>query len=39
VLSDKDRDAPSLAEAAEQGVLPTYAECLAYYASLHRARG
>ena len=39
LLSDKDRDAPSLAEAAEQGVLPTYAECLAYYASLHHARG
>ena len=39
VLSDKDHDAPTLAEAAEAGMLPTYAECLAYYASLHRARG
>src|SRR5450432_326723 len=39
VLSDKDRAAPSLAEAAEHGMVPTYAECLAYYASHHRARG
>jgi dTDP-4-dehydrorhamnose 3,5-epimerase len=34
VLSDKDADAPSLAQAAEQGLLPTYAECQEYYATL-----
>jgi dTDP-4-dehydrorhamnose 3,5-epimerase len=38
VLSDKDRDAPSLSEAATAGLLPTYAECLAFYAS-HYSRG
>ena len=39
LLSDKDRTAPSLAEAAERGTLPTYAECLAYYSSLQHPRG
>jgi len=39
VLSPKDREAPSLAEAAERSLLPTYAECLAYYASLRHPRG
>jgi dTDP-4-dehydrorhamnose 3,5-epimerase len=39
VLSDKDTEAPSLHEAAEQGLLPTYAECLAYYASLRHPHG
>jgi dTDP-4-dehydrorhamnose 3,5-epimerase len=34
LLSDKDRDAPSLAEAADKGLLPTYAECQAFYTSL-----
>jgi dTDP-4-dehydrorhamnose 3,5-epimerase len=32
VLSPKDAAAPSLAEAAEQGLLPTYAECRAFLA-------
>ncbi|MGY1730931.1 dTDP-4-dehydrorhamnose 3,5-epimerase family protein [Geodermatophilus sp. SYSU D01045] len=31
-LSDKDRAAPTLAQAREQGVLPTMAECRAWYA-------
>jgi dTDP-4-dehydrorhamnose 3,5-epimerase len=34
LLSEKDRHAPSLAEAAEKGLLPTYAECQAFYTSL-----
>jgi dTDP-4-dehydrorhamnose 3,5-epimerase len=34
VLSDKDAAAPTLAEAAEQGLLPTYADCQAFYRSL-----
>jgi dTDP-4-dehydrorhamnose 3,5-epimerase len=34
LLSDKDRDAPTLAEAADQGLLPQYADCLAFYESL-----
>jgi dTDP-4-dehydrorhamnose 3,5-epimerase len=34
VLSGKDRDAPTLAEAAAGGLLPRYDDCLAYYASL-----
>ena len=34
VLSPKDAAAPTLAEAAEQGLLPSYAECQAYVASL-----
>ncbi|MFF3123546.1 dTDP-4-dehydrorhamnose 3,5-epimerase [Streptomyces sp. NPDC057908] len=38
LLSDKDAAAPSLAEAEEQGLLPSYAACQAYYAQL-RARG
>jgi dTDP-4-dehydrorhamnose 3,5-epimerase len=38
ILSDKDRAAPTLHEAAADGILPTYAECLAYRASL-RSRG
>ncbi|WP_405712543.1 MULTISPECIES: dTDP-4-dehydrorhamnose 3,5-epimerase [unclassified Streptomyces] len=38
LLSDKDAAAPSLAEAEEQGLLPTYEACQAYYAQL-RARG
>ncbi|GAA4619990.1 dTDP-4-dehydrorhamnose 3,5-epimerase family protein [Saccharopolyspora hordei] len=34
VLSDKDRAAPTLAEAAEQGLLPDYQACLARYEEL-----
>jgi dTDP-4-dehydrorhamnose 3,5-epimerase len=37
VLSDKDAAAPSLAEAQAAGLLPTFADCQAYLASL-RAR-
>jgi dTDP-4-dehydrorhamnose 3,5-epimerase len=32
ILSDKDAAAPTLAEAAEHGLLPSYADCLAHYA-------
>ncbi|ARC57442.1 dTDP-4-dehydrorhamnose 3,5-epimerase [Frondihabitans sp. 762G35] len=38
LLSPKDVAAPTLAEAAEQGLLPSFAECLAYYDSLRTAR-
>ncbi|MER6576407.1 dTDP-4-dehydrorhamnose 3,5-epimerase family protein [Nonomuraea sp. NPDC001023] len=31
VLSEKDAAAPTLAQAAEQGLLPSYADCLAHY--------
>jgi dTDP-4-dehydrorhamnose 3,5-epimerase len=34
VLSDKDRDAPTLAAAHDAGLLPRYDECLAFYESL-----
>jgi len=34
ILSAKDASAPGLAKAAADGLLPTYAECLAFYASL-----
>ena len=34
LLSAKDAAAPTLAEAAEQGLLPTYAACREFYASL-----
>jgi dTDP-4-dehydrorhamnose 3,5-epimerase len=34
LLSPKDQSAPSLAEAREQGLLPTYAACQEFYASL-----
>ncbi|ADJ49667.1 dTDP-4-dehydrorhamnose 3,5-epimerase [Amycolatopsis mediterranei S699] len=37
VLSDKDRIAPTLAEAREQGLLPVYADCVAYYDKLRSA--
>jgi dTDP-4-dehydrorhamnose 3,5-epimerase len=36
LLSEKDTAAPSLSEAAEQGLLPTYEEVQAYVASLAR---
>jgi dTDP-4-dehydrorhamnose 3,5-epimerase len=34
ILSPKDTDAPSLAEAAASGLLPTWDECQAFYATL-----
>lgn len=34
LLSPKDAEAPSLAEAKEQGLLPTYAACCEFYSSL-----
>ncbi len=34
ILSDKDAEAPSLAEARSSGLLPVYDECLAYYEEL-----
>jgi dTDP-4-dehydrorhamnose 3,5-epimerase len=37
LLSPKDAEAPSLAGAAEQGVLPSYETCRAYYAELRTA--
>lgn len=37
VLSPKDAAAPTLAEAREQGLLPQYAECARFYASLAEA--
>ncbi|WP_164415106.1 dTDP-4-dehydrorhamnose 3,5-epimerase family protein [Streptomyces salinarius] len=39
VISDKDAGAPTLAEAAARGLLPTYDECLARYAALSGVRG
>jgi dTDP-4-dehydrorhamnose 3,5-epimerase len=38
-LSAKDRVAPSLVEAREQGLLPTMEQCAARYASLRTAGG
>jgi dTDP-4-dehydrorhamnose 3,5-epimerase len=38
LLSPKDLAAPTLAEAKDQGLLPQYEECLAFYDSL-RGRG
>jgi dTDP-4-dehydrorhamnose 3,5-epimerase len=38
LLSEKDRQAPTLAEAQAAGLLPSYDACLAYYAGL-RSRG
>ncbi|WP_410572516.1 dTDP-4-dehydrorhamnose 3,5-epimerase family protein [Amycolatopsis sp. cmx-4-61] len=37
IMSDKDREAPTLAEAREQGLLPVYADCVAYYDKLRSA--
>ncbi|MGW3999750.1 dTDP-4-dehydrorhamnose 3,5-epimerase family protein [Amycolatopsis sp. NPDC004772] len=37
VLSAKDRDAPTLAEAVEQGLLPQYDDCVAFYDKLRSA--
>jgi dTDP-4-dehydrorhamnose 3,5-epimerase len=36
LLSDKDAQAPTLARAAETGLLPSYEECQGYYAGLQR---
>jgi 5-epimerase len=36
VLSDRDRSAPSLAQAEAQGLLPTWADCQRLYADLRR---
>jgi dTDP-4-dehydrorhamnose 3,5-epimerase len=38
ILSEKDSAAPTLAEAAEQGLLPRYEDCLALYDSLRAGR-
>ena len=34
ILSDRDRDAPSVKEARELGQLPTWESCVAHYAAL-----
>lgn len=39
LLSDKDAAAPTLAEAEEQGLLPTWEQCQAFYASLRGGNG
>jgi dTDP-4-dehydrorhamnose 3,5-epimerase len=36
ILSDKDRDAPTLAEANAAGLLPSYHDCVAYQDKLRR---
>jgi dTDP-4-dehydrorhamnose 3,5-epimerase len=36
LLSDKDAAAPTLADAAAQGLLPRYEDCTAYRAELHK---
>ncbi|WP_406829945.1 dTDP-4-dehydrorhamnose 3,5-epimerase [Pedococcus sp. KACC 23699] len=38
LLSAKDADAPTLAEAEQQSLLPTYAACREFYASLLETR-
>lgn len=38
LLSDKDAAAPKLAEAAEQGLLPSYADCQALYERLRNGQ-
>ncbi|WP_369275214.1 dTDP-4-dehydrorhamnose 3,5-epimerase [Streptomyces sp. R11] len=39
VLSPKDAQAPSLSEAREAGLLPSYGDCTAHYARLRTAGG
>ena len=39
LLSDKDAEAPTLAEALEQGLLPDYAECQRFYETLRAGMG
>ena len=34
VVSERDRAAPTFAEARKQGLLPTFEDCLAYRRSL-----
>ncbi|MGQ0838783.1 dTDP-4-dehydrorhamnose 3,5-epimerase family protein [Actinokineospora sp.] len=34
IISEKDGNAPNLAEAMSSGLLPTYEDCLAHYAAL-----
>lgn len=38
IVSDRDQSAPSVAEAREKGLLPSYAECQRFYQEL-RSRG
>ena len=38
LLSDKDRAAPSLAEARDQGLLPSYDGCVAFYERLRNGQ-
>ena len=38
LLSDKDAAAPTLAEAEQQGLLPSYDECLAFYDRLRKGQ-
>ncbi|GAA3572561.1 dTDP-4-dehydrorhamnose 3,5-epimerase [Amycolatopsis ultiminotia] len=38
VVSEKDRTAPSLAQARDQGLLPLYEDCAGYYEKLRSAR-
>nr|AXL05893.1 dTDP-4-keto-6-deoxy-D-glucose epimerase [uncultured bacterium] len=37
IMSAEDRDAPTLAEAAAKGLLPTYEDCLRFYAAGSKA--
>lgn len=39
VLSTKDVAAPTLAQAATAGALPTYADCLQFYDTLRAGSG
>lgn len=39
ILSEKDAEAPTLAEAAQQGLLPRYEDCVGYYEKLRAAAG
>lgn len=39
VVSPKDRQAPALAQAQAEGLLPAYDECLAFYAEHQRTPG
>ncbi|WP_370944403.1 dTDP-4-dehydrorhamnose 3,5-epimerase family protein [Amycolatopsis sp. cg5] len=34
ILSEKDRSAPTLAQALDQGILPNYEDCVTHYKSL-----
>ena len=37
ILSDKDAAAPTLAQAEDQGILPTYEQCQEFYATMRTA--